>query len=62
MIVVVLVRRVVGLSQYDSLVFIVMIRHLCVFRRFEQAKYIRSKTRNQINGHQYAAELESKVF
>ena len=49
-------------SQYDGLVFVVVVRYLFVFERFKQAKYIRSETRNQINSHQYTVELESKVF
>ena len=49
MVVAVLVRRVVVLSQYNGLVFVVMVRRLFVFRRFDRAKYIQSKTINQIN-------------
>ena len=47
MVVVVLVRVIVS-SQHDGLVFVVVVRHLFVFERFERAKYIRSKIRNQI--------------
>ena len=49
------------LSQYDGLVFVVVVRHLFVFGRFERAKYIRLEKINQFNGRQYAAKLESKV-
>ena len=49
-------------SRYDVLVFVIMVRCLLVFGLFEQAKYIRSETRNQINGCQYAVKLESNVF
>ena len=62
MVVVVLVRRVVVPSQYDDLVFVAVVRCLFVFGRFEQAKYIRSEIRNQINGRQFTAKLESKVL
>ena len=46
----ILVRRVVVSSQYDGLVFVVLMRHLFVFGRFERAKYIRLETINQFNG------------
>ena len=46
----------VVLSQYDDLVFV------DVHERFERAKYIRSKIRNQINSRQYAAKLESNIL
>ena len=62
MVVVVLLRWVVVSSQYDGLVFIIVVQRLFVFGRSEQVKYIRSNVRNQINGRWYAAELESKVF
>ena len=61
MIIIVLVRRVVVPSQYNGLVFVVMIQRLFVFVRFEQAKYIRSETINQINGCPYTTELKSNV-
>ena len=50
------------ISGYDDLVFVIVVWRLFVFRRFEQAKYIRSKTINQINSRQYAIKLESNVF
>ena len=50
---VVLVRR---------LVFVIVVQRLFVFEQFKQTKYIQSETKNQINGHQYVAELESNVF
>ena len=50
------------LSQYDSLVFVIVVQCLFVFWRFKRAKYIRSETINQINGRQYVVELESNVF
>ena len=62
MVIIVLVQQVVVSSHYDGLVFNVLMRHLFMFKRFELAKYIRSEIRNQINGRQYAAELELKVF
>ena len=45
MVVVVLVLRVVVLSQYDVLVFIIMVRYLFVFGLFKRAKYIRLETK-----------------
>ena len=54
-------KRVIVASHYDCFVFVVMVRHLFVFERFKQAKYIRSEIINQINC-QYAAELESNVL
>ena len=36
-VIVVLVQRVIVLSQYEGLVFVVVVRHLFVFRRFKQA-------------------------
>ena len=45
-------------SQYNNLVFIVVMRRLFMFGQFEQAKYIRSETINQINDRQYIIELE----
>ena len=59
---VVLVQRVVVSSQVDDLVFVFMVRHLFVFRHFERVKYIRLDTTNQINCHQYVAELELKIL
>ena len=61
-VVVILMQRVVVSSQYDGLVFAFIMRCLFVFWQFEWAKYIRSKTINQINGCQYATELELNVF
>ena len=61
-VIVTLMQRVVVLSQYEVFVFVVMVQSLFVFGRFKRAKYIRSETINQINGHQHAVELESKVF
>ena len=49
-IVVVLVQRVVVLSWYCVLVFVVVVRPLFVFEQFRRAKYILSDIRNQING------------
>ena len=49
-------------SQYVGLVFVVVVRYLFVFEKFERAKYIRLEIRNQINGHQYVAELKSNIF
>ena len=43
-------------SQYDGLVFVVVVQRLFVFWLFELAKYIQS------NGRQNATELESNVF
>ena len=62
MVVVVLVWLVVVSFQYDGLVFIVMVRHLFVFKLLEQTKYVQTKTKNQINGCQCVTELESKIF
>ena len=45
-------------SQYDDLVFVVVMRRLFMFRRFKRIKYIQSETINQINSHQYVIELE----
>ena len=55
MVVVVLMRRVVVLSQYDGLVFVFMVQDLFVFERFKRAKYIQPKTINKINGRYYVA-------
>ena len=41
-VVVVLVQLVVVSYQYGDLVFVVIMRHLFVFKRFERAKYIQS--------------------
>ena len=60
--IIVLMRQVVTSSQYDFLVFVAIVRHLFVLERFERTKYIRSKTKNQINDRQYATEPESKVL
>ena len=49
-------------SQYDVSVFIMMVRRLFVFGQFRRAKYMRSETRYQINGRQYAIELELYVL
>ena len=57
--VVVLMWIVVVVSQYDGLIFVVVVRHFFVFGRFRQTKYIRSEIENQINSRQYAVELES---
>ena len=46
-------------SRYNVLFFVIVVLCLFVCGRFRRAKYIQSKTRNQINGHQYAVELES---
>ena len=59
---VVLVLRMVVLSQNDVSVFVVMVRRLFMFGQFKRVKYIRSETRNQINGRQYVAELESYIY
>ena len=61
-VVVVLVWLVVVSSQYDVLVFVVIMRRLFMFGRFREAKFIRSNIRNQINGRRYAVELEPNVF
>ena len=45
MVVVVLLWRVVVSSQYDGLVFVVMVRRLFVLERFERAKH-KSKKKN----------------
>ena len=58
-VVVVLVRRMVVSSQYNGLVFIVVVQRLFVFEGFRRAKYIQSETRNQTNGRRYGTELES---
>ena len=55
MVVVVSVRRVVVLSQYDGFVFVFVVQHLFVFGRFKRVKYIQPKTINKINGRYYAA-------
>ena len=60
MVVVVFVQRVVVPSQYDISIFVVVVRHSFVFMRFIQAKYIRSKTRHQINDRQY--DVETRVI
>ena len=44
-VVVILVRRVVVLSHYDGLVFVVVVRRLFVFERFELTNYIRLETK-----------------
>ena len=49
-------------SQYDSLVFVVVVRCLFVFEQFERAKYIRSETRNQINSCQYVANWSQRYY
>ena len=46
-------------SQYDVLVFVVVVQCLFVFEQFIRRKYIRLKTIYQINSHQYVTELES---
>ena len=61
-VIVVFVQRVVVSSQYDVSIFVVVVCHSFVFMRFIRAKYIQSKTRHQINDHQYDVELESYVF
>ena len=48
-------------SQYDDLVFVVVVRRLFVFERFERVKYIQSEIRNQVN-IRHVVELESKVI
>ena len=48
-------------SQYDDLVFVIVMWLLFMFGRFERAKYIRSETKNQINDRPYVVELKSKV-
>ena len=47
-------------GRYDNLVFVIVVRHLFVFGRFERVKYIRSTIRNQINGRQHAAEQSQR--
>ena len=55
-VVVVLMWCVVVSSRYDVLFFFIMVQRLFVCGQFRQAKYIRLKTINQINGHEYAAK------
>ena len=62
MVVIVLVWWVIVSSQYNGLVFVVVVRRLFVFKRFRQIKYIPSKTINQINGRQYDIEFELYVL
>ena len=45
MIVIIVVRWVVMSSQYEGLVFVVVVRRLFVFGQFKRANYIRSKTK-----------------
>ena len=55
---------------YAHVVVVVLLRcfnfHRCdvvfMFGRFRRVNYIPSETINQINGHQYAVEIESFVF
>ena len=62
MVVVGLVQWVVVLSQYDVLVFVVVVHRLFVFGRFKRVKCILSKTKNQINSCLFVVELESNIF